>query len=208
MTTKGENKMKESVANILRLELMEQCNCGSGQEVVLFCKSQSCPDFQSQKYYCILCSQKEGKHEHKPFFIASEIEAQSKKWHEFKTEIMLLYEEGTNRYKAMEPLIRYVEDAMMDPEATFEREIEWVSAKYSQLKQVYNEGIGIYNERVKELITTAKLLDLIAINPEYDRLLEAMRRCSTFSNLNEDALFKEYRSGFQIAGTKPFKDFS
>jgi hypothetical protein len=56
MMIKKENKMQESVANILRLELMDKCNCGNGQEVIYICKSSQCPDQQKQKYYCIDCS--------------------------------------------------------------------------------------------------------------------------------------------------------
>jgi len=51
-----ENKMHESVANIPRLELMDKCNCGSGQEVIYICKSNQCADHKKQKYYCIDCS--------------------------------------------------------------------------------------------------------------------------------------------------------
>ena len=39
MVIKEENKMQEPVANILRLELMDKCNCGSRQEVLFICKS-------------------------------------------------------------------------------------------------------------------------------------------------------------------------
>ena len=56
MMIKQQNNMQESVANILRLELMDKCNCDSGQEVLFICKSNQCADHQKQKYYCIKCS--------------------------------------------------------------------------------------------------------------------------------------------------------
>jgi hypothetical protein len=87
-----ENKMQESVANILRLELMDKCNCGSGQEVLFLCKSSQCADHQKQKYYCLKCSYEEGKHDHKPMAIVQEIESQSKKWHDFKLELSNTYD--------------------------------------------------------------------------------------------------------------------
>ena len=87
-----ENKMQESVANILRLELMDKCNCGSGQEVIYVCKSNQCADHQKQKYYCMKCSQDESKHDHRPAMIVSEIESQSKKWHDFKLELSNTYD--------------------------------------------------------------------------------------------------------------------
>jgi hypothetical protein len=48
--------MQGSVANILRLDLKDKCNCGSGQEVIYICMSNQCADHNKQKYYCIDCS--------------------------------------------------------------------------------------------------------------------------------------------------------
>jgi hypothetical protein len=61
----------------------------------------------------------EGKHEHKSIVIVKEIEAQSKKWQDIKLELLTTYDEATKRYKELEPLIKYIEEAMMDPDATF-----------------------------------------------------------------------------------------
>jgi hypothetical protein len=51
--------------------------------------------------------------------IVKEIEAQSKKWHDVKLQLQTTYDEATRRYRELEPLIKYIEEAMMDPEATF-----------------------------------------------------------------------------------------
>ena len=51
--------------------------------------------------------------------IVSEIDSQSKKWHDFKLELQTTHDEATRRYREFEPLIKYIEEAMMDPEATF-----------------------------------------------------------------------------------------
>jgi hypothetical protein len=54
--------------------------------------------------------------------IVSEIEAQSKKWHEFKLLLQTTYDEATKRYREFEPLIKYIEEAIMDPQAKFARQ--------------------------------------------------------------------------------------
>ena len=90
----------------------------------------------------------------------------------------MTHTEDAKRYKAMEPLIRYIEEAMMDPDATFLSKVEWISVKHDQLEKVYKEGTKIYNEKVKLLMVGAKLLELIALNPEYDRLTAALKECS------------------------------
>lgn len=58
-----------------------------------------------------------GKHGHKSIEIVKEIEAYSKKWHDFKIELQKTYDEATEKYRKLEPLIKYIEEAMMDPEA-------------------------------------------------------------------------------------------
>ena len=40
----------------------------------------------------------------------------------------------------------------MDPEATFDREIEWISVLKSDLDKIYKDGIEFYNDKVKPLI--------------------------------------------------------
>ena len=80
----------------------------------------------------------------------------------------------------MEPLIRYIEEAMMDPDATFVSKVEWISVKHDQLEKVYKEGTKVYNEKVKLLMVGAKLLELIDLNPEFDRLTAALKECNAF----------------------------
>ena len=53
--------------------------------------------------------------------------------------------EGAKRFKAMEPLIRYIEEAMMDPDATLVSQVEWISMKHEKLEKVYIEGTKLYN---------------------------------------------------------------
>lgn len=117
----------ESVANILRLEHMPKCDCGSGQEVIFICKNEKCK-YNYLTYYCLNCSLDESNHDHRGIPIVKELDALVKKWNELKVGLTTTYEEAKKRYSAMEPLIKYLEEAMLDPEATFVREIEWISA--------------------------------------------------------------------------------
>ncbi len=56
-----------------------------------------------------------------------EIDAQKKKWNDYKVELASSYEEGNKRCKQLEPLIKYIEEAMLDPDVTLDREVEWLS---------------------------------------------------------------------------------
>jgi hypothetical protein len=97
---------------------------------------------------------------------------------------------------------------MMDPDATFAKKVDWITVKYSQIEKVYNEGCKIYNEKVKLCMANAKLLELIALNPDYDRLTASLKHCKDLGGLSEDTIFIEYEAGIQIAGTKPFIGFT
>ena len=54
----------------------------------------------------------------------------------------------------------------------------------------------------------AKLLEVIALNPDFDRLKAALQECAGITGLSEDSIFVEYNGGIQIAGTKPFIGFN
>jgi hypothetical protein len=103
-------------------------------------------------------------------FIANEIEASSKKWHNFKLELQSTYDEATRKYRELSPLIKYIEEAMMNPDAIFAKQVEWITVRYGQLEKVYNEGTKVYNDKVKPFMAAAKLLELNALNSEFDRL--------------------------------------
>ena len=66
----------------------------------------------------------------------------------------------------------------MDPDATFVKQVEWISVKHDRLEKVFKEGTKIYNEKVKLLMVGAKLFELIALNSDFDRLAAALKECS------------------------------
>ena len=96
----------------------------------------------------------------------------------------------------------------MDPQATFAKKIEWITMKYSQIELIHTEGCKIYNDKVKPCMAGAKLLELIALNPDLDRLIASLKQCQDLGGLCEDTIFSEYEAGIQIAGTKPFVGFT
>jgi hypothetical protein len=54
----------------------------------------------------------------------------------------------------------------------------------------------------------AKLLELIGLNPEFDRLTASLKQLACLKGLSEDTIFIEYEAGIQIAGTKKFSGFT
>ena len=54
----------------------------------------------------------------------------------------------------------------------------------------------------------AKLLELIGLTPEFDRLTAALKKISDLRTLSESSIFIEYEAGIQIAGTKKFTGFT
>ena len=66
---------------------------------------------------------------------------------------------------------------MMDPDATFAKKVDWITVKYSQIEMVYNEGCKIYNDNVQPFMASAKLLELIALNSDFERLTASLKKC-------------------------------
>ena len=68
-----ENLALQSMADILKIEIMPECSCGR-EKAINFCKNKSCPQNQSQPYYCILCQQNEDLHDPRSISISKEID--------------------------------------------------------------------------------------------------------------------------------------
>ena len=64
---------------------------------------------------------------------------------------------------------------MMDPDATFNQEVEWISIQYSKLEKAYKDGMKLFNEKVMPYISEAKLLELISLSNEYDQLMTILK---------------------------------
>ena len=54
----------------------------------------------------------------------------------------------------------------------------------------------------------AKLLELIGLNPDFDRLTASLKQLGDLKGLSEDTIYIEYEAGIQIAGTKKFAGFT
>ncbi len=84
---------------------------------------------------------------------------------------------------------------MEEPEAPFSIKTDWITVKYSQIEQLYNEGSNIYNDKVKLCIASAKLLELIALNPYFDKMTALLKQYSDLVGLSEDTIFIQYETG-------------
>jgi hypothetical protein len=52
------------------------------------------------------------------------------------------------------------------------------------------------------------LLELIGLNPHFDRLTPSLQQYSDLKSLSEDTILTEYEAGIQIAGIKKFTNFT
>ncbi len=77
----------------------------------------------------------------------------------------------------------------MDPEATFNQEIEWLSIQNSKMEKIYAEGMKLLNEKVNPMIAGAKLIELVALSSEYDKFMTSMKILKTMKSLSEDTIF-------------------
>ena len=70
----------------------------------------------------------ENKHDHKPIMIVGELENQHLKWQTLKSEIVKYCQKVLPAFKEYEPLILYLESAMMDPNVKIQKPVKWLSS--------------------------------------------------------------------------------
>ena len=64
-----------TMADHLKLDLMDFCNCNRSQQVMFMCQESSCPNKETQSLYCALCIKI--KHSHTPVLISEEVDVVS-----------------------------------------------------------------------------------------------------------------------------------
>ncbi len=107
---------------------MDKCICGIGLEVMFVCLEKSCPDYHTHPYFCPKCSSK--KHKNHIVLIVNEVEEQHQKWTALREIIKTEFPFVKTAYEKMQPLILYLEHAMLEPSVRIDREIMWISKKY------------------------------------------------------------------------------
>ncbi len=125
------------------------CNCKRDLQVIYIClKSQSeCPDSLNQKLYCIQCFQ-DDKHDHKPVMIIGELKKSHDKWLALKTEAVIFWQKALPAFKEHEPLIIYLESAMMEPNVKIVKPVNWLSSDFAQLSTIHDEIVAIYDNQI------------------------------------------------------------
>ena len=68
----------------------------------------------------------------------------------------------------MEPLIYYLENAGIQPNAVITSEVNLISHKFKIFQKLHQEFNAIYNEEVAALVRAAKLQKLILLNNQFD----------------------------------------
>ncbi len=144
------------------------CNCNRNLQVIFVClqSDSECPDSLNLKFYCIECSQEE-KHNHKSVAIVSELKKNHSKWLTLKTEIFTFCQKALPAYKEYEPLILYLENAMMEPNAQIVKPVKWLSSEYSFLKTIHDEIVSFYDNQISQLVSHAQLIEISLLNNQF-----------------------------------------
>ena len=97
---------------------------------------------------------------------------------------------------------------MLSPGVQISQEVKWVSAMYKKLLDLNDKGMKLFNEKIQPLFKDAKLLELIQLNQEYQKLNADLQGVIALKDLSEDLLYECYKPALIFAGTKEHLDFS
>lgn len=97
---------------------------------------------------------------------------------------------------------------MIQPDAPVSHPIRWISVEYLDLKKLEADLTSFYSEKVQPLFTNVKLLELLSLDPDYDKFFQIHQFTSYLSNITEETLWNAYQAGLLVAGNLPFTDFT
>jgi radical SAM superfamily enzyme len=120
--------MSQTSGDMLKLDMMENCICGNGLEVMFVCLEKSCPDYESHPYFCMKCSSK--KHKSHLLLIINQVEELHEKWTNLRKDILSKFPEVQETYEALEQLIEYIENAIFQPNVIITKKVNRISQKF------------------------------------------------------------------------------
>ena len=95
------------------------------------CTRQDCPDRPNLPLYCALCAKTH--HDHRSLLISNELVQHTEMWHALKQKIDSLYNHVTTVYSQLQPLILYLENAMMQPGVELDKQISWITVVHREV---------------------------------------------------------------------------
>ena len=155
-----ENLPKQSMVDILKIEMMPECSC-KREKAINFCKNKSCPQNQTQPYYCILCMQNEEIHDHRSVSISKEIEDLTVLWNKLKDQHTTLITKATKIQEPYKSLISMCERLMISAPRNQALHFKTLTLDLKNLTIACDEFLKLYTQTVSPMLVKCKLLELL-----------------------------------------------
>ena len=84
-------------------------------------------------------------HKHQGLFIVNEVEEHNEKWRVLKNELASKFPQVKEVYQRLEPLILYLENAMLSPNANIKSEVFWISKAFKSYERLHSEFMSFYD---------------------------------------------------------------
>ncbi len=80
--------------------------------------------------------------------IVGELKKCHSKWLSLKTEVVSYCQKTLPAFKEYEPLIIYLESAMMEPGVQIVKPVKWLSSEFTALSTIHDEIVAIYDNQI------------------------------------------------------------
>lgn len=100
--------------------------------------------------------------------IANELVEHTEMWQALKQKINTLHHHVTTVYSNLQPLIVYLENAMMQPGVELDKQISWITVVQREVIDLNKGFTDFYTNKVQKFIFAANLLDLMSLPKDFD----------------------------------------
>ena len=127
--------MQSSIAQLSKWSATAPLCACKKEKIAYICLDKNCPAYKTHKLYCQECLM-EGVHSHSKHTDASKFASSSEtKWTNFKETVEIAINNSLKSYKAIEPLIKYLESEIIKAHV-LPQEFRYITSDLEELKNL------------------------------------------------------------------------
>ncbi|TNV79930.1 hypothetical protein FGO68_gene4969 [Halteria grandinella] len=167
---------------IAQMQNLDACKIHPKEKVIFQCIKESCPNYDSQKLYCIQCNE-EVRHDHRPTMITTQLTNSALKWTELRSKLASLNEKVDQFNTEFKDLMKVLQYQLTNPQVSLPQSLELS-------KELFLEVNSYYDAHIKPCISSC---DIIKLNEFNGQLQDFQERLQSYEILREPCLIILWR---------------
>lgn len=170
-------------------EKLPKCKCGSGLKCIYYClRSKQCnPD--NLGFYCDVCSQTEGKHDHQNVYVKSLIEREEKIYADLLTYMKEIEQKAKTLVQLFTPMLTQMHKSHL----LTAKNQKQVLADLKKQEKIRVDFENYFNEKIQSFIVNLKVPELLQQVDPRNQIMKEFNELIDLAHFDYDSFYTSHK---------------